>query len=413
MRLERKLFLVGAVVAALGSPARDGAADAKTRVTAKLEAIRAKHGVPALAGAIVTADGLDGTWSTGERAAGSGVKVEAGDRWHLGSCTKSMTATLIALLVERGDLKWETPLPKLLPELAATMHADYREVTLVDLLCHRAGVPSDLSRDGLWASCWKREGTPTQQRRALAKTVLSWKPVHAPRTKYLYSNAGVAIAGHVAESVTGKPYEQLMQELLFDPLGIKTAIFGAPGSTKSIDEPRGHGGDGHAVEPGPGADNPPAIAPAGTCAMSLADWARYVALHLRSAKGDVKVGAITLHAATAAKLHTPWTPPPSASPSSAASNGGAAASAGAPPADDASYAMGWSVTKRDWAGGDGLVWTHNGSNNMWFCVVWLAPNASFAVLATTNVGGDGASQATDEVAATLIGEHASHAAAAK
>ena len=48
--------------------------------------------------------------------------------------------------------------------------------------------------------------------------------------------------------------------------------------------------------------------------------------------------------------------------------------------------------------------THNGSNTMWFCVTWLAPEKGFAVLVTTNVGGDEAGKATDEAAAALIGE---------
>jgi CubicO group peptidase (beta-lactamase class C family) len=55
---------------------------------------------------------------TGTRRAGGTEKVEAGDVWHLGSCTKSMTATLIALMVRRGDLKWDELLPDLLPDVA-------------------------------------------------------------------------------------------------------------------------------------------------------------------------------------------------------------------------------------------------------------------------------------------------------
>ena len=367
---------------------------ANKAIVAQIESIRAKAGLPALGGAIVTSAGLEGAWVTGERAAGSGVPVELDDPWHLGSCNKSMTATLIALLVERGDLTWEMKLPALLPELAKQMEDEWRDVTLVELLSHRAGVPSDLSRDGLWGKCWQREGTPTEQRRMLTKTLLGWKPVHPPKGAYLYANAGVAIAGHIAETVTGKPYEKLMQELLFAPLGITSAGFGAPGTEKKekekIDTPRGHDEKGQPIEPGPQADNPPAIAPGGTCYMSLADWGKYIALHLKSAKGDVTVGKITLHAATTKRLHTAY-----------------------PMLDgaDASYGFGWNIATRPWAGGDGTVWTHNGTNTMWFCVAWLAPNADFAVLSTTNMFGATGSKATDDVAALLIGEHGKRAAA--
>ncbi len=58
------------------------------------------------------------------------------------------------------------------------------------------------------------------------------------------------------------------------------------------------------------------------------------------------------------------------------------------------------MTQRSWARGP--VLTHAGSNRMWYCVVWMAPERGFAVLATCNQGGDVAAKACDEVAAALI-----------
>src|SRR5689334_18899413 len=70
-----------------------------------------------------------------ERVAGVRVmntddRIAPGDRWHLGSDGKAMTATLIARLVESGVLSWERPLSQMLPELAQGMQAQYRDVTL-------------------------------------------------------------------------------------------------------------------------------------------------------------------------------------------------------------------------------------------------------------------------------------------
>jgi CubicO group peptidase (beta-lactamase class C family) len=389
MEPRRLAAFLLALLLLLAIPSRADARSGDDATTAELEAIRAKAGVPALGAGIVTSAGLEGAWATGKRAAGRDEAVTVEDRWHLGSCTKSMTATLVALLVERGDVAWELKLPDLLPDVADSMHDDWGDVTLVELACHRAGAPAELDRDGLWQRCWKREGTFVEQRRLLTKTVLGWKPVHAPTTKFLYSNAGIAIAGHVAETAAAKPYEELMQELLFRPLGIQSADFGAPGDPAKpevVSQPRGHLPDGRAVAPGPAADNPPAIAPAGTCAMSLADWGRYLALHLRGAKGDVKVGEITLHADTMKKLHTAY-----------------------PAADGDRYAMGWVVAQRDWAGGDGTTWWHSGSNTMWYCVAWLAPAADFAVFATCNAGGPAGQKATDAAVSMLVQEHAARA----
>ncbi len=55
---------------------------------------------------------------------------------------------------------------------------------------------------------------------------------------------------------------------------------------------------------------------------------------------------------------------------------------------------------------------HNGSNTLWYCVTWLAPNAGFGVLVTTNSGGPTAQGATDEVCGVLIAEHQRRAKAA-
>jgi CubicO group peptidase (beta-lactamase class C family) len=375
------------------APAPRAAEGRDAAITAKLEEFRAAAKIPALGATLVTTDGAVGEWVTGVRANGHPEKVERDDVWHLGSCTKSMTATLIALLVESGKLDWETPLEKLLPECAATMDPQYKDVTLELLLKHRAGVPNDASRDGLWASFRdkSRDKTPTEQRARMAKTILSWPPVHAPRTNYLYSNFGVSIAGHVAEVATGKPYEQLMRELLFDPLGMKSAGFGAPGRKSAdgprresggspIDTPRGHTADGTEIEPGEFADNPPAIGPGGRAYASLADWAKYVAVQLRGAKGDVKIGAITLHRATFEKLQSPFDGP------------------------GEKYAAGWFVCQRPWAGGDGMTLMHNGSNTLWYCVAWLGLDAGVAVLATTNQYTPKSQAAADQACSLLIGE---------
>jgi len=76
-----------------------------------------------------------------------------------------------------------------------------------------------------------------------------------------------------------------------------------------------------------------------------------------------------------------------------------------PPADG--YAMGLSAFTRPWAKGDkpddtGRVLTHNGSNTMWFCFTWLAPERGFAVLVTRNFGADGAGKATGEAGSAVI-----------
>src|SRR5262245_13058490 len=84
------------------------AADAPRDVTAVLAPIRAKHDLPAMAGAIVAAGEVAAIGVDGVRERGKPEKATTGDLWHLGSCTKAMTATLCAELVEDKKLSWTT-----------------------------------------------------------------------------------------------------------------------------------------------------------------------------------------------------------------------------------------------------------------------------------------------------------------
>jgi len=331
-------------------------------VAAALEAIRARHALPGMVCAAVREGAIVARGAAGLRRADGGAKVTLEDRFHIGSCTKAMTATLCAMLVERKRLSFEATIPALFPRAAAP--DAWRGATLEQLLRNRGGAPENLDADGLWKRLWEHEGTPVEARALLLEGVLKRAPFAPPGTKFLYSNAGFAIAGHAAETAAGKPFEELMRTMLFEPLGMESAGFGAPGG----DSPCGHRVDGTPVPPGPGADNPPAIAPAGRAHMSIGDWAKFAILHLERDRFLAKE--------TFARLHEPVS----------------------------DYAMGWAVTERSWA--KGKVLTHAGSNTMWFCVAWLAPNLRFGALVACNIGGDAADTACDEAASMLVSRFA-------
>jgi CubicO group peptidase (beta-lactamase class C family) len=368
-------------------------------VSPLLQPIRDRHDLPGLAGAVVEGRQLVASGAVGVRARRSEARVTTADRFHLGSCTKSMTATMIATLVEEKKLGWTTTVGEVFPELADGMKPAWKSVTIEQLLTHRSGAPGGLDAGGLWGRLWKREGSPTEQRMTLVRGVLERDPEAPAGTKFIYSNAGFAIAGAMAEKITGKAWEDLMRERLLGPLGMTSAGFGAPGTPGKLDEPVGHHDTGEPVGAGPDADNPPAIGPAGTVHCTLGDWAKYVSLHLegeRCAKGEGPCpeasGALKLlKPETYRKLH--------------------AAAVSSDPQDTAKYAMGWGLAERDWA--KGPVLTHNGSNTMWFCVTWIAPEEDFAVLVATNQGGDNAAKGCDEAAWALIQDHLNEHAGAK
>jgi len=169
------------------------------------------------------------------------------------------------------------------------------------------------------------------------------------------------------------PWETLMKEMLFKPLGMKTAGFGAMGSPGRVDQPWQHtikDGKLRAIGPGRFSDNPPILRPAGTVHCSIRDWAKFITAHLKGARSSKSL----LKPKTFEILHTP--------------------------AFGGNYAPGWEVTERDWGGGK--VLTHQGTNGMNFAVVWMAPKCDFAVLVTSNQGKGEASKACDEAVWTLI-----------
>jgi CubicO group peptidase (beta-lactamase class C family) len=342
-------------------------------IASALEPIRQQHKLPALAGAILTSHGLTALGVTGVRKSGTTVAATADDLWHLGSDTKAMTAVVVATLVERGSLAWDRNIGDVFGSLASDFPAAFRSITVKQLLSHHAGLPANLNwrqieqAGGASANVAKMRDQRLSALRTAAKTPL----VSEPGTKYEYSNLGYTLAGAIAEHVTGKAWEDLVTEIVFAPLGMKSAGFGGLGTPGQIDQPWPHGADGKPMPlNGPNVDNAEVMGPAGTVHCSLADWARFVADQLSGERG---AGAL-LKPETYKTLHTV--------------------------AFDADYAFGWLVVERPWGGG--LVMTHAGSNTMNYAVVWMAPARDFAVLVVTNQGGPEAQAAADQAAGALI-----------
>lgn len=351
-------------------------------LNALLEPIRAANRVPALACAVIRSNEIVGLGAVGQRRAGTtNAPVTLQDRWHHGSLTKSMTATLAAVLVKEGRVRWDLTLGEVFPEVASRMNAAWRNVTLDLLLSNRSGAPENLSVDGIWDQLWNFKGTPRDARRLLLERVTARPPNAPPGTRYEYSNAGFAMGGHLLETVMNRPWEDLITEHVFVPLGMSSAGFGVPAAPRYLNQPWGHqwlNGAASPVEPGVNADNPPAIGPAGTVHCSILDLARYTLLHVRGHQMDTPL----LPRDAVVRLHT-------ALP------------------NNASYAYGWSEVERSWAA-PGKAYSHAGSNLQWFSVIWFAPARQFAVVAICNVASGGnpnpGATATDQVAGRMIQE---------
>jgi D-alanyl-D-alanine carboxypeptidase len=292
-----------AEIAAEGSPV-SSAAD--TRLASLLDDVRRRHGIPALAAAIVRSDTILAAAAVGVRRRGSHDPVSLGDQFHIGSNTKALTATLLAVLVERGDLAWTTRPVDVLPELR-DIHAAYRDITLEQLLSHRAGVPAFTSGFALAMlpdAVYKQgDRTPAQWRRAFVLQVLRDKPKVAPASRFLYSNAGYSVAAAMGEAVTSQPWESLLQSAVLQPLGIRGG-YGWPAANDPA-QPWGHwrkllrGIRPH--DPHDKYQLGALLAPAGDVHLSIEEYARFLRTQLRGLRGRDGL----LRAATVARLHTP------------------------------------------------------------------------------------------------------------
>ncbi len=339
-----------ALAAAFGAAVLAPAALAQTP-PARLDGLLANaledRNIPAMAVLVIRDGKIAGQAVRGVRAADSPEPARPDDLWHIGSDGKAMTATLVARLVERGTLSWTTPLKTLLP--GVQMRPEYQDVTLVELLSHRAGLRDlDDTRDaGLLAAAFADTRPLPQQRQAFARTVLNEPPIGPARADSSYSNSGYVLAAAVAEQATGRPFETLMQTEVFKPLGMQVAY---------ADSRRGQILGHQAGKPltGPKADNPRLFAPASEVKLTMRDWARFAIDQMAGEHGQGKL----LKPATYVFLHKPQ--------------------------GQTSAALGWGV-RTTWPKAAPIrMLSHAGSNGYWNALIALAPDQSGGVLVAAN-----------------------------
>jgi CubicO group peptidase (beta-lactamase class C family) len=325
------------------------------------------------------------------RAACSGVRkvgepsvVELDDVLHLGSCTKAMTAALIAKLCTEGRFAWDSPLAEIFPDEPLLCQSEWSNVTVVELLEHRSGAPANASWHSLDS---EHAGDVVAARRGLLRWLAGQSRPQG--SAFVYSNVGYALLGHIIEECRQDSWEEVMKRELFEPLAMSSAGFGPVGSglaPDDVSQPWGHvnqagsfkalgGGNNAALEKQftpRRLDNSPSLGPAGRVHASLSDWAKFVLL-TASRSGGARLGINDEN----------WSQV-----------------TGGQNARD--YAGGWMVTNRKWAGGRTLY--HNGSNTTWYCVAWVAPEKGICLLAATNAYSEQADAGCDAAVQLLLRE---------
>lgn len=330
-------------------------ADSQEAFDVSLREVRDQYRLPAAGFVIVNSQGIIASGVSGERVRGAAEEVTLEDRWHIGSITKAMTATLAVKLSTAGLITLDATVGSVLGDKYPGMNDAYRDVTLSQLLSHRAGTLSNLLDLSVWSGLRNTAVDASTHRQTLVRAILRHPPEASPGSQYIYSNAGYVVAGAMLEAVAGNSWEGLIAHYVFRPLAMDQTGFGAPGSPGVMDNARGHalaGGSFRSVEVSVNADNPEATGPAGTLHATLADLAKFASAHLGGVPEYLSHDDLET-------LHVPK------------------------PGED--YALGWQTGPHPCAV-DQQVLTHTGSNTMWFTVVWLDTSANIGVVVTTNVG---------------------------
>ena len=341
-----------------------------------------------MAAAVLRGERIIAQGVAGVRKRGTAARITLDDRFHLGSCTKAMTAALAAMLVEEGKLNWTTTLGELFADTVKPLHPAWEKVTLRQVLAHRAGLRLEPDGVGVFNEMVPPLGTLPQQRLEIVRQAVSRPPGIPPDTKYWYSNVGYILAGAALEQLTGRAWEELMRERLFQPLGISTGGFGAPGAANKTQQAWGHSQFlGKPLDPrSPAAEIPLFNGPAGLAHMTVTDWAKFIALHLRGDPANPHCHAALLKLNTFAEMHA-VAPPTTHSKGWVMRGITLLVTGDAGPA--VTYRAGWFISTASWAKGarpedTGHYLWHGGRIGMSHSVVCIAPEIDFAVLVACN-----------------------------
>jgi len=181
------------------------------------------YDIPALSYGIVQDGKVVFAGGIGPREVGKPAQVDEHTNYIIASNSKQLTTLLLAKLVDQGRFKWDTPVVQLMPDFALGNAETTRKVLVEHLVCACTGLPR---QDAEWLFEFQDSTAATT-----FKTLATMQPTSDFGALYQYSNQLAAGAGYVGAHVAhpemelGAAYDKAMQELVFDPLGMKDTTF--------------------------------------------------------------------------------------------------------------------------------------------------------------------------------------------
>jgi CubicO group peptidase (beta-lactamase class C family) len=349
-----------AALLATALPAQAPAAALPPDFDAYIAAVQEKFAIPGLSIAVVQDGRTALARGYGVRRLGEPAPVDERTRFGIASNTKVFTAAAIGLLVEQGKLQWDGRVQDWLPAFQLSDPFVSRELTVRDLLVHRSGLGLGAG-DLLW---WPQTD---YDRKEILRRLRNVPLATSFRSAYAYDNVLYLVAGELIEAVSGRTWEQFVQQELLAKIGMahSTVDWREDAAAPLAGTHARVGGAVAAVPPMTSTNTDPAGG-IHACAEDMAKW-----LHVLLGNGALPDGGRVFSARTARELTTLVTPIPIRDPDPVFGdlrpnfNG---------------YALGLGV--RDYRGRK--VITHTGGLPGYVSRVLFVPEARFGIAVLTN-----------------------------
>jgi CubicO group peptidase (beta-lactamase class C family) len=214
-------------------------------------------------------------------AAGVGVTnvehplpVTAETLFQIGSTSKTFTATALMALVEAGKVDLDATVRTYLPWFALQSEEDAAKLTVRNLVTHHAGYVGDYFKD---------TGRGDDAIGAIVRKMANSPQVVPAGYTFSYSNAAFYVTGHIVETVHGRPFEHIIRETIFEPLGMDRSFY-FPEETITHRVAAGHIVTTEGPKVARPWNTPRSIAPGGGVTSNVIDQLRYAALHIGQAR---------------------------------------------------------------------------------------------------------------------------------
>ncbi|WP_226667703.1 serine hydrolase [Microbulbifer aggregans] len=293
--------------------------------------------------------------------------------FKLASTSKAFTTAALGMLVEEGKLEWDGRVVDYLPQFRLADSWITSEFRVVDLLTHRSGLGPGAGDLMLWPQ-------PNQYTRDDVLAGLAHLPITGSfRADYAYDNLLYIVAGELIAAVSGRSYEDFVQQHLLGKIGLQHCFAGpVPESARdNLADPHRLESEGLVVDtPNLAGTEPIVLAAAGGMHCSAADMLTW--LRTLMAGGETPNGVRLLREETRDRLWTPETLMPF-SPQRAERDGG----------HFYAYALGWRI--QDMHGK--RVIHHTGSLSGMYAWAAVVPEEELALVVLMNRSAGAARQA--------------------